>query len=81
MSKEEQVLETPLDTHPYAVELGGVGFVVNTVRLRSEVDALERAEEWERYLGRETRSGRLVSLVAVRRWDSGEWVTVQETEY
>ena len=69
------------DSHPYAVELGGVGFVVNTVRVRCESDALERAEEWEQYLGRETRSGRLVSLVAVRRWDSGEWVTVQESEY
>lgn len=69
------------DSHPYAVELGGVGFVVNTVRLRCESDALECAEMWGDYLGRETRSGRLISLVAVRRWDSGEWVTVQESEY
>lgn len=73
--------ETLLETHPYAVELGGVGFVVNTVRVRSEVDALERAEDWERYLGRETRSGRLVSIVSVQHWDGNEWVTVQETEY
>ena len=75
------ISDTTLITHPYAVELGGVGFVVNTVRVRCESDALDRAEEWEQYLGRETRSGKLVSLVAVRRWDNGEWVTVQETEF
>ena len=74
-------MQVSVDSHPYAVELGGVGFVVNTVRVRSEVDALERAEDWERYLGRETRSGLLVSLVAVRRWDNGEWVTIQESEF
>ena len=74
-------MQVSVDSHPYAVELGGVGFVVNAVRVRCESDALERAEEWEQFLGRETRSGRLVSLVAVRRWVGGEWVTVQETEY
>ena len=68
-------------SHPYAVELGGVGFLVNAVRVRNEGDALARAEEWGQYLGRETRSGLLVSLVAVRRWVGGEWVTVQEMEY